>query len=142
MQSTRLAIILTITAFMLSATAVLAQGRGWAKGPRYDPATEATMKGVVEEVQQPTGKTGWAGVHLLLRTGAETIAVHLGPAAFISGKQFSFAKGDEVEIVGSRVTYNSKPVIIAREVTKEGRTLVLRDNKGFPAWSGGRRWQQ
>ncbi|HVY94413.1 MAG TPA: hypothetical protein VHA14_16745, partial [Bryobacteraceae bacterium] len=50
---------------------------------------------------------------------------------------FKFAKGDSVEITGSKVTMNGEEWIIAREVTKDGKTLTLRDKDGNPKWSGG-----
>ncbi len=137
MTSTKLILAFMIATLTLSVTSVLAQS----KGPRYDPSTETTIQGTVENVEQTTGKAGWPGVHLSVKSDGETLNVHLGPADFISGQQFSFSKGDAVEVVGSRITYNSKPAIIAREITKDGKRLVLRDAHGFPAWSGGRRRQ-
>jgi hypothetical protein len=32
-----------------------------------------------------------------------------------------------------------KEVVFAREITKDGKTLVLRNAQGVPEWSGGRR---
>ncbi len=52
---------------------------------------------------------------------------------------FSFAKGDQVEALGSKVRAGGKEVIVAREITKDKRTLVLRNGQGVPQWSGGRR---
>jgi hypothetical protein len=47
--------------------------------------------------------------------------------------------GDTVDVKGSRITYNGKPAIIAAEVKKGDAVLKLRDENGFPAWSGWRR---
>jgi len=47
----------------------------------------------------------------------------------------SFAKGDEIAFVGSKVKEGEADMILAREVTKGADTLVLRDAKGNPVWN-------
>jgi DNA/RNA endonuclease YhcR with UshA esterase domain len=102
---------------------------------RYDPATEVTVKGTVEEVKQQTGRHSWNGTHLTLKTDTETLDVHVGPSWFLTQKEFPLAKGDEVEITGSKVTIGTGTAVVAREVRKDGKTLTLRDSKGVPQWS-------
>ncbi len=119
--------------------AALAQG---AHGQRnYDPKTETTVKGTVKEVQQQTGRHGWNGTHLILETGSGQLPVHVGPSAYIAQKQFAFAQGDQIEVLGSKVLLAGKETLLAREITKQGKTLVLRNAQGYPEWAGGRRWQ-
>lgn len=114
------------------------QGPGPGQRSRmYDPATETTVKGTVEEVNTITGRHGWNGMHLTLKSKDKTIDVHLGPASFMKEKGFSFAKGDQVEVTGSKTEYAGSATIIAREVKKNGKTLVLRNAQGIPEWSGG-----
>lgn len=105
----------------------------------YDPKSEVTVKGTVQDVQQQTGKNGWSGTHLTLKADAGTFDVHVGPSSYIAQKQFSFAKGDKIEVVGSKVTISGKEALLAREITKDGKTLVLRNAQGVPEWSGGKR---
>ena len=114
--------------------------RGPGPGPQgrmYDPATETTIKGTVEEVRTVSGRHGWNGIHLMLKAEKKTLDVHLGPESFLKEKGFAFAKGDHVEVVGSKVSYGGGETIIAREVKKDGKTLVLRNAQGIPEWSGG-----
>jgi len=133
----RLALILFLTPMTMP---LLAQGSGAGKGMRnYDPKTEVTVKGTIEGVQQQTGKSGWSGTHLILKTDAGTVNVHVGPSSYIAKNQFTFAKGDAIEVVGSKVTIAGQEALLAREITKDGRTLVLRNPQGIPEWSGGRR---
>ena len=114
--------------------AAFAQG---ARGMRnYDPKTEVTVKGTVEDVQEQTGRHGGKGTHLLLKTESGALPVHVGPSGYIAKKQFSFAKGDQITVLGSKVTIAGKETLLAREVTKEGKTLVLRNPQGIPEWSG------
>jgi hypothetical protein len=46
---------------------------------------------------------------------------------------------DKVEVKGSKITFGGKPAIIAIEVKKGDEVLKLRDDAGFPVWSGWRR---
>ncbi len=111
-----------------------AQGRGCMH--RYDPKLEAAVRGTIGDVQETTGMRGaWNGTHLVLKTDTGDVSVHLGPASFIAEKQFSLAKGDTVEVLGSKITMGGEEVIVAREITKGDKTLVLRDAHGIPKWS-------
>jgi DNA/RNA endonuclease YhcR with UshA esterase domain len=132
--------LIAVTFGLAFATTALAQGQGMGMGMRnYNPQTEVTVKGTVEEVQQLQGRNAWMGTHLLLKTDSGTMDVHVGPADYIAKNQFSFAKGDAIEVVGSKVTIQDKDALLAREIVKDGKTLVLRNAQGIPEWSGGRR---
>lgn len=75
-------------------------------------------------------------MHVVLKTGEETIEVMLGPSTFVTSKGFSFAKGDSLEVTGSKIAMNGINYIIARAVVKDGKPLTLRDKTGKPQWSG------
>ncbi|HMS34797.1 MAG TPA: hypothetical protein PKC91_12005 [Ignavibacteria bacterium] len=47
-------------------------------------------------------------------------------------------KGDNISVTGSKVTYKSDEIIIAKEVTKGDQILKLRDENGCPLLSGWR----
>lgn len=114
------------------------QGPGRGQRTRmYNPATETTVKGTVEEVKTVTGRHGWNGIHLVLKTEGKSLDVHLGPEAFLKKKGFTFAKGDQVEVTGSKAEFGGSEVMIAREVKKGSETLVLRNEQGIPKWSRG-----
>ena len=98
---------LIIAVLALIASAGFAQGRGGMR--RYDPKTETTIKGAIQDVQEISGtRGGWTGIHLLMKTDAGDVDVHVGPSSYVSEKQFSFAKGDTVEVVGSKVSIEGK----------------------------------
>ncbi|MGB8493234.1 MAG: hypothetical protein WCE53_02425 [Candidatus Acidiferrum sp.] len=137
----------------LLAPATLAQmgtGGGMGQGmhmPKYDPSTVATVKRTVEEVQEGMMQfeqmgqmkgMDHMGLHLILKTDKESLTVLVGPSGFVKEKNFAFAKGDQIEVTGSKVKYNNTDVIIAREIKKGDKTLTLRDEKGIPEWSRGR----
>ncbi len=107
----------------------------------YDPATETTLKGTVEDVKLiQHGRM--TGMHLVVKSGEETKEVMLGPSKFVNSKGFAFAKGDAIELVGSKAAMEGTEYILAREVIKDGKTLTLRDKKGIPEWAGRNRGKQ
>lgn len=144
-----LAAILIASLVLLSNSAAQRRGvgrgqGGWGPGSSYarlyDPQTVETVSGVVESVAKFTPNKAMSnGVHAMLKTDKETITAHLGPAWFIDNQDPQIGPGDRVEIVGSRIMFEGKPVIIAAKVTKDGETLTLRDASGIPVWSGWRR---
>lgn len=105
----------------------------------YDPKTEVSVKGTIQEVQQQAGKNARMGTHLMLKTDAGTLPVHVGPSAYLATQQFSFAQGDGIEVLGSKVLVAGTETLLAREIKKEGKTLVLRNAQGVPQWAGGPR---
>ncbi len=117
---------------------------GWGPGSQYgrmyDPKTIESITGTVEKIEKTAfGKGMSSGIHLILKTDKETIAIHLGPSWYIENQDIKILPGDKVDIKGSRVTFQGKPAIIAAEVKKGDEVLQLRDENGFPAWAGWRR---
>ena len=104
----------------------------------YDPSTETTVKGTVSKVATVTGRAGCNGIHLSLQSEDKTWDVHVGPAAYSNQKGFPFSIGDQLEVTGSQVQFNGADALIAREITRGGEVLTLRDKQGVPRWSRGR----
>ncbi len=102
----------------------------------YNPKTEAKMKGTVEELQLPLKGRETEAARLRLNTGTAIVDVYLCPQAFLHDLGFSFSKGDEISLTGSKVKQGEVDLILAREIVKGNDTLVLRDEKGNPVWSG------
>jgi hypothetical protein len=128
----------TMAAVLLIILPAGAQGPGGngKRAPMYNPSTEMTVTGTVEEVAHPGG---WGGTHLTLKTEKGTLDVHLGPSRFLAEKQFTFAKGDRIEVTNSKVAYAGGDALAARVVKRGDKTLTLRDSSGIPRWSRGRR---
>ncbi len=104
--------------------------------PKYDPATEATFKGTVEEVKdRQCPVSGGMGSHLILRLSpSTTIEVHLATTKFVKTYDLVFNKGDVVTVVGSKVQFEGVETIFAREVTVGSATYSFRDKNGTPIW--------
>ncbi|PLX83231.1 MAG: DNA-binding protein [Desulfuromonas sp.] len=115
-------------------------GAGLPYGRNYDPAAEQSLQGTVMRLDRSAPVRGMAdGLHLILKTRDGQVSVHLGPVWFLERQDFSLEEGSSVEVVGSRVIFDGASVLIARQVKKADKVLVLRDGEGFPRWSGWRR---
>jgi len=115
-------------------------GMGSAYGRMYNPKTVETISGEVVSVDRITPVRGmYYGVHMTVKTGKEEISVHLGPGWFIENQDIRIRPKDKIEVKGSRIIFEGKPALIAAEVKKGDDILMLRDENGFPAWSGWRR---
>ena len=103
--------------------------------PRYDTATEVTLRGTITKVESHMGRMGWNGTHLVVSFESETLTVHVGPSNYIDQQGFSFAAGQQIEVTGSRIKFEGTDVLIAREIKKGEKVLTLRNSQGIPAWS-------
>jgi hypothetical protein len=117
---------------------------GWGPGSQYnrmyDPKAVETITGEVTSVDRITPVKGMSGgIHMNVKTDKETISVHLGPAWYLENQDVKIEPKDKVEVKGARTTFVGKPAIIAAEVKKGDEVLKLRDDSGFPVWSGWRR---
>lgn len=133
-------LVLTLVAGVGAPLGFAQRRMGGGKGmPRYNPSTEVTLKGTVVKVTQDTSPMGWTGTHLTLKTDTDTLDVHVGPSAFLTEKKFEIAAGDQVEVVGSKTKYEGADALLAREIKKGDKSLILRNPQGIPQWSAGRR---
>ena len=142
-RTARNAAAVVLLASLVGSPPLLAQGgRGqdaWGAG-NYDPATEVTLSGTVDEVVTiPGPREGMDGIHLVLRTAAGVRGVHVGPVTFMSNQGFAFAAGDAITVVGSIVTIEGREALIAREIRNGDTVLTLRNAEGIPLWARARR---
>lgn len=143
-------LLAALSVVLMASLAVAAPWKGWrgsggwgmggAYQRQYNPATIESVSGEIMSVDKVMPMKGMdSGIHLMLNTGTETVSVNLGPSWYIERLDTKIAKGDQVEVKGSRVKIAGKPAIIAAEVKKGDEVLKLRDDSGIPAWAGWRR---
>ena len=98
----------------------------------YNPATEITLKGTVAEVREfacPVSE-GEIGSHLMLKTGDGLVQVHLAPGRIMRSNKLSFAVGDKLTVLGSKVDLLGREDVIVREITRANEDFVFRDRAG------------
>jgi hypothetical protein len=135
--------IVAMTFVMVTFTIANAFG-GIAIGERirmYNAQITTTVKCVISEVGQVDQVWGPMkgksyGVNLTVRTDKETLTVYLGPSWYIDRQDMKIGKNDIIEVKGCKKIFNGKYVIVAQEITKNNKVLVLRDNDGNPVWEG------
>lgn len=101
----------------------------------YDEANQQTVRGWVVETrdfQCPVNNA--MGSHFTVKSDTGNIEVHLAPASFMKQYDIAFSKNQNVTVVGSRITYEGKPALIAKSVTIGRETFNFRDAKGRPLW--------
>jgi hypothetical protein len=116
---------------------------GWAQdstyGRLFNPRTMTSISGEITEIERFAPMRGMgAGIHITVKTTAESFDVHLGPAWYLESQDVHLKRGDKVELSGSRVLVDNKPAIIAVDLKRDGDVLVLRDSSGLPRWAGWR----
>lgn len=137
MKLTKMLGALLLLLIMLSSAVLIAQD----KNPpaqhnyAYDQATEQIFAGVVVATRDYSCPvSGTMGSHIILKGSSADIEVHLAPARFMKQYEIAIAKGDQVTVVGSKITYEGKPALIARMVIIGRDTYNFRDAKGTPLW--------
>jgi hypothetical protein len=126
--------LLTVAAFVLVVILILGNGMKQ-RAPKYNVASEVKVEGVVQEVQQfwcPIN--GDEGTHLILKTDAGILQVHVAPRRFLLGNGVNFSKGDQIAVVGSTVIYEGHDAVIARKITRRDQTFSFRQPDGRPLW--------
>ena len=125
--------LLQLAAIALAATSAVSQAP-----PKYDPATETTVKGTVGELKlvPPTG--GKPIAYLVMKTGPDkekdTVQIFLCPKSFLDQLGIAFKADEMIEVKGSKVKQDGANLILAREMVKGGETLTFRFPDGKPAW--------
>ena len=132
----RLVLIVGFAAVAWSFPPAFAQEKSESVAPKYDAATEVTLKGTVDEVkdrQCPVSRG--MGNHIILKLAdGKTIEVHVAATKFMKNYELGFNKGDQVEVTGSKVTFEGAESILAREIKRGDDILLFRDKNGKPVW--------
>ena len=128
MTTSRLIFSCTMFTLVFAATAAFTQA-----APKYDPTTEKTFKGVVEELKIVPA-SGKPIAYLMLKSSPEPGEVFLCPKSFLDDIGVTFKPDDAIEITGSKVKQDGTDLTLGREVVKNGETLTFRFKDGKPAW--------
>jgi len=121
---------------------VPARNRAFGQTPPhfYNVDKETRIEGTVEDILMEPRYEARAPFLVVILEEKDTrrrISVEVSPAWFFKE---DIHKGERIKVVGSLYGSGEGIVnLIAREVQCRGRTITVRDKRGFPTWSGGRR---
>jgi len=91
--------------------------------PKYDPATETTVKGTVGELKLVPPAGGKPLAYLVTKTGPDrekdTVQIFLCPKSFLDQMGIAFKTDEAIEVKGSKVKQDGADLILAREMVKE-----------------------
>jgi hypothetical protein len=111
--------------------------KGGGPGNLYDLQSVVTVAGTVVSKTPPQVKQGLPYlVYLILKNAEGKITIFLGPSLYIDKLPVQIQVLDRIQVIGSRITWEGSPVILAAEVKRGQDILKLRDRKGVPVWSG------
>ena len=98
----------------------------------YSPAKEVQVEGVVANTEDFVCPVSGSeiGSHLQMETADGRVQVHLAPARILRSRQIGYRIGDRIVVIGSRVRLMGNEDVIAREITRETETIMLRDPTG------------
>jgi hypothetical protein len=134
MKRTASLLALFIIAVCVLSISTWAQKPASNTGPKYDLTTETKLNGTVETISQDV-RPG-EGTHLMLKTASGPMLVHVAPELFLKDLEVGFNKGDQLEVIGSKLKIEGVDEVLAKQITRGDNTMTLRDKKGVPVWDG------
>lgn len=117
------------------------KAKGWGANSPYNRMFNAgavqTYRGTISDLSstEPMDGMSDAATMTIKSDRGEDLVVHLGPKWFVENQENQFQDNQQVEVTGSRVDLNGKPVILAVEVKRGTDMLRLRDREGRPYWA-------
>jgi hypothetical protein len=123
-------LLFAILAVPLGATTAPDSRAGRGFGPAYDAVHETILSGTIQEVVTRHELGSPAGMHLLVAGPQGTIDTHVGPFLSKAIKE-SLRTGTPVRIVGAMLSLHGKEYFLARQLTVDGHTVIIRSPRGI-----------
>jgi hypothetical protein len=137
-RTIRLIAGLSLLSLVLAASSWGQSGPKTGGGPSslYNPDTVVTVSGIVISKTQPSAKGLPQLVYLILKAETGKITIFLGPDLYVDKLPVQIQNLDNIQVTGSKISWEGKPVILAAEIKKGDQFLKLREPNGVPVWSG------
>ncbi|MEQ8582831.1 MAG: hypothetical protein RIC30_12165 [Marinoscillum sp.] len=133
--------VLFITFYAFALVGFAQKGAGDAQGVSSQGLNPELleMEGTIERIasgpcKYTTGRAA-AGTHLFVKTQETLVNVHLGPSDKVF-PLFTATEGDRIAMTLFRTDKLPPDEYIAKEVSINGKTTVLRDGSLKPMWAG------
>ena len=134
-RSYRLLVSLSLLSLVLTASAWGQPGTQGGPSGLYNPATVVTISGIVIAKTPPSAQGLPQLVYLTLKTASGHITIFLGPDLNVNKLPVQINNLDKIQVTGSEITWEGKPVILAATIIKGSQVLKLREPDGVPVWS-------
>jgi len=111
----------------------------WGSSGKYQELYRSGSKGMFEgkvlRMSDVVPLSGMEpGMQIKLRGENGEIDVHLGPRWFVMQRDMLFTKGEPVVVVGVTIRLGDKPTVVADEIRRGDRKIILRELTGRPVW--------
>lgn len=133
--------LIFLTMYLAAIAGFSQKGTGEAKGISRQGLNPELLKmeGTIEKIEYgpckyTTGRSV-SGTHLMVKTQEKLVNIHLGPTTEVS-ELLSATEGDPITMIVFRTDRLPQDDFIAKEVTVNGETSVLRDESLKPVWGG------
>ena len=101
----------------------------------FNPDTITTVEGKIIAVDSVKMRV-YTTTRLKIQTKEGPLDILTAPYWYLEKNKIMFKVGDTINVTGSKVTYNNKPLITASKINYKGKEIKLRDSNGFPLWAG------
>ena len=103
--------------------------------PSYATPAPKVINGKVAEIIYLPGATAdSAMVEVRVSAGAGATLVQLAPVGLLKQSQLVLREGDPVSVTGFEVNGMDGDLLVATEIHKGDKRVVLRDTRGRPVW--------
>jgi len=145
MRTTAILAALAVVATAAAQTTTTTQMGGWGAASTYNMLYKAENEvsvggkiiGYVETKAPALGMTPVTTILIKSANGGVS-TVDLGPAWYLNNLGIPIHIGDTVDVTGAKAVISDRSFVMARTVSKNGRTLYLREKNGFPLWVASR----
>jgi len=103
--------------------------------PSYPATTPRVVDGKISEIIYLPGATAdSAMIEARVLVDSRATLVRLAPVGFLKQSQLLLREGDTVAVTGFEVSGMDGDLVVATEVRKGDKRVVLRDPRGRPVW--------
>lgn len=102
---------------------------------QFNPANIVTFKGEVLDVQIVHFVNRPAPyIQLILKTDEGEFSIEVAPEWYLQTQGMIIIPKDRIEVVGSVILINGKPLVVAAQINGRSGNVQLRDGNGNPLW--------
>jgi len=98
------------------------------------PALKVIDGKITEIIYLPGASADRAMVEIRMTAGAGLLLIQLAPVGLLKQSQLVLKEGDAVSVTGFEVSAMDGDLLVATEIHKADKRVVLRDTRGRPIW--------